>query len=87
MNKERALKTLLTYDGLGIKENQEAIDYLLLEQGFEIVSQLKKMEGAIDYDGGGSYTFSFTPTTLGTVIKVKNNAYNKEIDLSDYKNW
>lgn len=36
---------------------------------------------------GGSYTFSFTGTSLGTVVKVKNNAFNKELDLTDYTEW
>jgi hypothetical protein len=36
---------------------------------------------------GGSYTYSFTPTTLGVVVKVKNNANGEEIDLTDYENW
>ena len=36
---------------------------------------------------GGTYTFSFTPTTLGTVIVVKNNSNGEEIDLTEYEDW
>ncbi len=36
---------------------------------------------------GGRYTYSFTPNSLGTVIKVTDSMTKKEIDLSDYENW
>ena len=36
---------------------------------------------------GAAYTFSFTPTTLGTVIVVKNNSNGEEIDLTEYEDW
>lgn len=36
---------------------------------------------------GGSLTYSFTPTSLGVVAKVKNTASGKEIDLTDYESW
>jgi hypothetical protein len=36
---------------------------------------------------GGSYTYSFTPTTLGVVVRVKNNANGKELDISEYEDW
>lgn len=42
----------------------------------------KQYTGAI----GGGLTFSFTPTSLGLVIKVKY-LDKEEIDLSDYENW
>ncbi len=35
---------------------------------------------------GGRLTYSFTPTSLGTVIKVQC-ACGKEIDLTDYDGW
>lgn len=35
---------------------------------------------------GGGYTFSFTPTSLGDIIKVKR-ADGFEIDLTDYDNF
>jgi hypothetical protein len=36
---------------------------------------------------GGRYTWMYTPTTLGTVIKVVDNCTEEEIDLSDYERW
>lgn len=36
---------------------------------------------------GGGITFSFTPTSLGTVTKAKEAITGEEIDLSDYINW
>lgn len=38
-------------------------------------------QGAI----GGATTYSFTPTTLGTIFRVKH--FDKEIDLTNYKDW
>ncbi len=35
---------------------------------------------------GGAFTYSFTPTSLGDVIKVKYFT-GDEIDLSDYEDW
>jgi len=42
-----------------------------------------KYAGAI----GGVYTWSFTATTLGLVIKVTNNLNKEVIDLTDYDMW
>jgi len=36
---------------------------------------------------GGLYTYSLTPTTLGVIIKVKNNITEDVLDLSDYESW
>ncbi len=33
---------------------------------------------------GGRLTFSFTPTSLGTVVKVRDGISDKEVDLTDY---
>lgn len=35
---------------------------------------------------GGAYTYRFTPTSLGTVVKVKCDC-GEEIDVTDYDNW
>jgi hypothetical protein len=45
--------------------------------------------GKYPYGGaiGGSLTYSFTDTSLGTVIKVKDGFSGEEIDVSDYHNW
>lgn len=41
------------------------------------------------YEGcsGGRYIYTFCPTSLGTVVKVKDSITGDEIDLSDYENW
>lgn len=36
---------------------------------------------------GGGLTYTFTPTGLGTFIKVKEYITQKEIDLSHCENW
>lgn len=36
---------------------------------------------------GGAYTYSFTPTALGTIIKVSNAVTKQEIDLTDYESF
>ena len=36
---------------------------------------------------GARLMYSFIPTSIGTVCKVKDCVKNEEIDLSDYENW
>lgn len=36
---------------------------------------------------GGELTYSFTPTSLGTVVKVKHGLTYNELDLTDYDSW
>lgn len=36
---------------------------------------------------GGRFTFSFTGTGLGLIIKVIDNVTKQELDLTDYENW
>jgi hypothetical protein len=36
---------------------------------------------------GGGYSYIFTPTSLGVVVRVKNNLTKEEIDLTDYEAW
>ena len=60
----------------------------LSDEQLKLLAKWQKKEkrrylGAI----GGSYTYSFTPTTLGTVIKVKDNSNGRELDLTDYDEW
>jgi hypothetical protein len=56
--------------------------------------QLKKLEEWMQthkkvYTGaiGGRYTYSFTPTSLAVIVKVKDGITNEEIDLTDYTGW
>lgn len=48
-----------------------------------------KYSMSIAYYGasGGGYTYCFTPTGLGTVVKVRNGLTKEEIDLTDYDKW
>ena len=49
----------------------------------------KWIKDRIKYVGpcGGQFTYSFTPTTIGTVIRVTDCVSKETIDLSDYKTW
>lgn len=36
---------------------------------------------------GGSLTYEFTPTSLGTITRVRHNGTREVLDLTDYDNW
>ena len=36
---------------------------------------------------GGYITYSFTPTNIGLVTKIKEELSGKELDLTDYESW
>lgn len=36
---------------------------------------------------GGRITVSFTGTSIGTIVRAKDQQTGEEIDLSDYENW
>jgi hypothetical protein len=51
----------------------------------------KKKQKPVDIDPyygaiGGSMTYSFTPTNIGTVVKVEH-ATGAVLDISDYEHW
>ena len=50
---------------------------------------LSHWEDGQPYGGaiGGGVTYSFTPTSLGVVVKVKEAHTGKELDLTDYDSW
>ena len=48
-----------------------------------IKSKSKLYCGAI----GGRFTYTFTPTSLGEIIKVKDNREGNEIALTAYESW
>ena len=55
-----------------------------------IKSFVKKQEEKTDGEYGsigGAYTYHFTPTSIGTVIKLENTVTKETIDLSDYDHW
>lgn len=43
----------------------------------------KVYEGAI----GGRFTYMFTPTSLGIVIKVQDGVTRDILDVTDYDTW
>jgi hypothetical protein len=36
---------------------------------------------------GGRYTYCYTPTSIGTILIVKDNVTNTQIDLTEYEEW
>lgn len=48
----------------------------------EWMSKFKSSTAAI----GGEFTYCFTPTGLGTIVKVKHYQ-GEELDLTDYESW
>jgi hypothetical protein len=50
-------------------------------------THLERLNGPYYGACAGAYTYSFTPTTLGCVVKVTNGLTKEEIDLTDYDWW
>ncbi len=36
---------------------------------------------------GGGISYTFTPTSLGTIVKVKEAITGEELDLTEYNDW
>jgi hypothetical protein len=36
---------------------------------------------------GGRFTYLFTPTSLGVILEVRDNALGKSLNLTDYDSW
>lgn len=49
--------------------------------------QDKKIKDSPVGANGGVYSYTFTPTTLGVVILVKNNINQEEINLTNFGDW
>lgn len=60
---------------------------LTKDQITKFIEWSSKHEDAYGGAIGGRYTFSFTPTSLGLVTKVKDDISGEEIDLTDYNMW
>ena len=60
------------------KESMTAQDFTLLTQ-----------DGKYPYGGaiGGDLTYSFTNTSLGTVVTVKDGFTGETLDVTDYDMW
>lgn len=62
--------------------NQEDIE--ALEQWeHQQVEKIKEAQGGTLYTGaiGGLFSYTFTPTNVGTIVKVTNGLNNESIDL------
>lgn len=67
---------LRTFD-FTAEQQRKIVDFMSLK------SSDNAYEGAI----GGRFTYSFTPTGLGCVIKIRDNITEEELDVSDYEMW
>jgi len=71
-------------------EEQDRIVYerqLALEPGDPIGELAKELGGPYYGAIGGALTYCFSPTSLGTVVKVKHAGTGAILDLSDYDSW
>jgi len=49
----------------------------------DFIDKNVKYSGAI----GGQFTWSFTPTSLGTIIKITDHISKEVLDVSNYDEW
>jgi len=56
-------------------------------QKFEAWKREQKEKDPHIATAGERWTFMFTPTGLGTIIRVKDELLKEEIDLTDWENW
>lgn len=57
------------------------------EAQFEAWRKSQKEKDPHIATAGERWTFMFTPTGLGTVVKVKDELLKEELDLTDWENW
>ncbi len=60
----------------------DAVDQKKLSEWFSSID-FNRYTGAI----GGRFTYMMTPTSIGTVFKVRDNLTLDEIDVTNYKDW
>lgn len=84
---------------LNQKQTQQINEWLSKMDEQALASQKEKMTlqdfeyytqgGKYPYSGaiGGSVTYSFTPTSIGTVIKVNHELTGNVLDVTDYDMW
>lgn len=89
----------MTKFGFSLNENQlEAIAVWQNEQDRKVVEEQKSRDDLPGYltDNntqpyygaiGGALTYSFTPTSIGTVEKVFHSGTKQELDVTDYDSW
>ena len=71
----------------GITKSPNLTDFLDNRQLEKLNKWLKKKKKVNTGAIGGRYTWQFTPTGLGYVIKVRDNIKKDEIDLTDVEDW
>jgi len=57
------------------------------EQLLRIEEWLKQFEGRYTGAIGGAFTYCFTPTGLGVIVKVRDSVSGQELDVTDYDSW
>jgi hypothetical protein len=76
---------------LKIQKWEKAIALQVVEQQKSTLKNWEDltMNGKYPYYGaiGGGLTYSFTPTALGTIVKVTHNYTNETLDVTDYAEW
>jgi len=71
------------YEKLKAWREEQDLKVMEAQKGTDLEHSGEAYYGA----SGGAYTYSFTPTSLGCVVKVTNGATNDTIDLTDYDMW
>lgn len=69
--------------------NNEVYPHVIAKQQSNAICTFKDSDNGVEmpYSGaiGGDVKYCFTPTSLGTVVKVESWGYI--LDLTDYENW
>lgn len=60
-----------------------------LNKWLKTQEQVLESQGKDGYNGaiGGALTYSFTPTSVGDIVKVYDSRTKAEYDLTDYDSW
>lgn len=70
---------------------ERELDAVTLERQRETLVdfELLTCNGKYPYYGaiGGSLTYSFTPTSIGTFVSVRHSPTNEVLELTDYSDW
>ena len=78
-----------------VKTWRDEQDQIVLErQRASVTAGANKFPSGLIDDGhpyygaiGGALTYSFTPTSIGTVTTVTHGATGEVLNLTDYDNW
>lgn len=60
---------------------------LTKEQAYKVLVWAETLPTADTGAAGGRFTYSFTPTRLGTIIVVEDVITKNKIDVTDYDEW